>query len=81
MKIELFVALEIQYFLTRTYTIKLLALSLELVLITCARSFNPVTRAFSLLTRGFELVTHGFELITCGFEHVNCEFELVAHDS
>ena len=55
MKINLFVAREIQYF---CFNLPTHAFSVP------TRAFNLATRVFSLLTRGFELVTHGFELVT-----------------
>ena len=71
MKINLFVAREIQYFelgifsfnsyvyyLTRAFNLPTRAFNLP------TRAFNLATRAFSLLTREFELVTRGFELVT-----------------
>ena len=78
MKINLFVAREIQYFelgifsfnsyvyyLTRAFNLPTRALNLP------TRAFNLPTRAFNLATRAFSLLTREFELVTRGFELVN----------
>ena len=74
MKIELFVALEIQYFEPRIFTFYL-----HVCYVT--RGFISSTRAFNLLTRALNLATRAFSLLTRGFELVSCKFELVTHNS
>ena len=82
MKIELFVAREIQYFelgifsfnsyfyyLTRSFIASTRPFYLPNV---AARAFNLATHVFNLATRSFNLLTRGFELVTRGFELVTC---------
>ena len=82
MKINLLVALEIQYSELRIFSFNSFVYYLTRGFLASTRAFSPLTRAFnlptralnlptrvfSLLTRGFELVTYGFKLLTHGFE-------------
>ena len=91
MKIELFVAREIQYFefgvfsfnsyvfyLTRDFIASTRAFNLPIRAFNLpTRAFDLATRAFSLASRAFSLLTRGFELVTRAFEIVTREFELV----
>ena len=74
MKIELFVALEIQYFEPRIFTFYLHVCYVNRGFISSTSAFNLLTRAFNLATRAFNLLTRGFELVTC-------KFELLTHNS
>ena len=91
MKVKLFVAREIQYFVLRFFSFNSYVYYLPCGFIAATRAFNLPTRAFSLpthplnlvtrtfnvLTRGIELITHRFELVTRIFELATRGFELV----
>ena len=84
MKVNLFVACEIQYFELRTFSFNLYVYYLTRGFIASVRAFNLLTcafnlptRAFSLSTRAFILAIRGFSLLTCRFELVTRGFELV----
>ena len=70
MKIKLFVAREIQFFLLGIFPFNSYVYYLTRGFIASTRAFNFLTRALSPLTRGFEPVTRGFELVTRGYELV-----------
>ena len=84
MKIDLFVAREIQYFELGIFSFSSYVCYQTRGFIASTRAFNLLTRAFNLptsafnlATRAFSLLTRGFELVTRGFKLVTCELELV----
>ena len=67
MKIKLFVAREIQSFLTQNFSFKSYVYYLTRGFIASTRAFNLLTRAFNLPTRTFNLATRAFKVLTRGF--------------
>ena len=63
MKTKLFLALEIEYFGLRIF-------SLNSYVYYVTRGFVASTRAFYLLTPAFNFATRAFSLLNCGFEPV-----------
>ena len=70
MKIELFVAPEIQYFELGIFSFNSYVYYLTRGFIASIGAFNLLTGAFNLSTRAFILPTSEFELITREFELV-----------
>ena len=75
MKVQLFVAHEIQYLELGIFSFNSCVYCLTRGFIASTCAFNLLTHAFNLPTRAFstptrELVTRGFELVTRGFELV-----------
>ena len=77
MKIKLFAAREIQYFVLRFFSFNSYVYYLPCGFIASTRAFNLPTRAFSLPTHPLNLVTHTFNVLTRGIELITHRFELV----
>ena len=77
MKINLFVAREIQYFELGIFSFNSYIYYLTRGFIASTRASNLLTRAFNLPTRAFSLPTRAFNLATRAFSVLTREFELV----
>ena len=77
MKIQLFVAREVQYSELGIFSFNTYIYYLTRGFIASNRAFNLATRAFSVLTCVFELVTRGFELVTRVLLFHLCDMSLV----